>query len=85
MASEPVLTRYIQAAMRRAQYEVLEDDGTYYAEIPGFQGVWANAPTLEECREELQEVLEEWIVLSFKKELPLPVIEGIDLNYKVPA
>jgi len=40
-----MLTAYIQAAMRLAHYEILEDE-TFYAEIPGFQGVFANADTL---------------------------------------
>ena len=38
-----MLTQYIQAAMRQAKYEILSDDGSFYGEIPGFQGVWANA------------------------------------------
>jgi len=67
-----MLTEYIQAAMRRANYEILSDDGTYYGEIPGFQGVWANADTLEGCRQELQEVLEEWIVLGLALGQKLP-------------
>lgn len=46
-----MLTSYIRAAMRRAHYEILPDDGTFYGAIPGFQGVWANAATLEACRE----------------------------------
>lgn len=29
-----MLTEYIRAAMRRARYEILEDDGTFYGEIP---------------------------------------------------
>lgn len=58
-----MLTNYIQAAMRRARYEILPDDGTFYGGIPGFDGVYANADTLEACREELEEVLEEWILL----------------------
>jgi len=36
--------------MRRTKYEILSDDGRYRGEIPGFQGVLANAPDLEECR-----------------------------------
>ena len=55
---------YVQAALRHARYEILQDDGSYYAEIPECVGVYANADTLEECREELQEVLEEWILLT---------------------
>lgn len=37
-----MLTEYIHAAMRRATYEILSD-GTFYGEIPGLQGVYANA------------------------------------------
>ena len=44
-----MLTNYIRSAMRRATYEILPD-GTFYGEIPGFQGVWANSATLEGCR-----------------------------------
>ena len=61
-----MLTDYIQAALRRAKYEILVEDQTYYGSIPGFQGVWANAGTLEVCREELREVLEDWIVLGLR-------------------
>lgn len=75
-----MLTEYIRAAMGRARYEILEDDGSFYGEIPGFDGVWANAETLEDCRDELEEVLEGWIVLSLRKNLPLPTVDGISLE-----
>lgn len=75
-----MLTEYVRAAMRRAHYEILEDDGTFYGEIPGFDGVWANAATLEGCREELAEVLEGWIVLSLSRNLPLPTVDDISLE-----
>ena len=74
-----MLTEYIQKAMRRAHYEVLED-GTYYGEIPGFQGVFANAESLEACREQLQEVLEGWILLGLRLGHRLPTVEGIALE-----
>jgi len=79
-----VLTAYIRAAMKRVQYEKLED-GSYYGEIPGFQGVWGNAPSLEACRDELQEVLEDWILLGLRLGHPLPVVDGIDLNVTTAA
>lgn len=75
-----MIGEYIRATMKRARYEILEDDGTFYGEIPGFDGVWANAETLEGCREELEEVLEGWIVLSLSKNLPLPTVDGISLD-----
>ncbi|MBR8837579.1 MAG: type II toxin-antitoxin system HicB family antitoxin [Stigonema ocellatum SAG 48.90 = DSM 106950] len=80
-----MLTKYIKAAMHRAKYKILSDDGTFYSEIPGFQGVWANADSLEACREELAEVLEEWILLRLARNLPLPVVDGLDLSIKEVA
>jgi predicted RNase H-like HicB family nuclease len=77
-----MLTRYIRAAMHRATYEILPDDGSFYGEIPGFDGVYANTKTLETCREELEEVLEEWMLLRVSKHLPLPVVNGIELAVK---
>ena len=69
-----MLTKYIKAALHEAKYKTLSDDGTFYGEIPGFQGVWANTDTLEACREELEEVLEEWIFLRVSRNLALPNI-----------
>lgn len=74
-----MLTQYIQAAMRQAKYEILPDDGSFYGEIPGFQGVWANAATLEDCRDELAEVLEEWIFFRVSRNLSLPVVGDLRL------
>ena len=75
-----MIISYIQAAMRKAVYEILPEDGTYYGEIPGLQGVWANEPTLEDCREELQSVLEDWILVRIADHLEIPAIEGINLS-----
>lgn len=77
-----MLTEYIEAAMRRAEYEVLPGDNTFYGEIPGFDGVYANADSLEGCQQELKEVLEEWVLLSISRHLPLPVVDGIELKIK---
>jgi predicted RNase H-like HicB family nuclease len=74
-----MLLEYIQAGLRHAKYEILPDDGTYYGEIPEFNGVYANALTLEECREQLREVLEEWVLFRVHRNLPLPAVDGIEL------
>ena len=58
--------------MRRAKYEILPDDASFYGEIPDFQGGYANARTLESCREELQEVLEGWVFFRISENLALP-------------
>jgi predicted RNase H-like HicB family nuclease len=75
-----MLNQYIKEALRQAKYEILSDDKSFYGEIPGFQGVWANAATLEDCRNELAEVLEEWIFLHLSDNTPLPVVNGLKLS-----
>ncbi len=74
-----MLTEYLEAAMKKAHYEILPDDHSYYGEIPGFQGVYANEATLEDCRRELRSALEDWVLLSVSRGLPLPVVDGIKL------
>lgn len=73
-----MLTRYIHEAMKLAKYKILED-GSYYGDIPGFRGVLANAENLEECRDELQETLEDWILLGIRLGDSLPDANGIRL------
>lgn len=75
-----MLTAYIQSAMRHAHYEILEEDASFYGEISDLQGVWANAPTLEECRDELQSALEDWIALGLRLGHTLPIMDGLDIN-----
>jgi len=79
-----MLFEYVQKGLERAQYKNL-DDGTWFAEIPGFEGVWANAGTVEECRRELSEVLEEWLVLKIRDHDPIPELEGIEIRVREEA
>jgi predicted RNase H-like HicB family nuclease len=80
-----MLTNYIRAALHQAKYEILTDDSSFYGEIPGFDGIYTNAVTLESCREELEEVLEEWILFRDSKNLPVPLAGGIELVVKKVA
>lgn len=70
-----MLITYIQNAMRLAKYEILKD-GQYYGEIPGFQGVWAQAENLETCGDELQSTLKDWLILGLHMGHKLPVVAG---------
>ena len=79
-----MLTEYIQAALKKALYKKLEDN-TWFAEIPGFEGLWANAGTVEECRNELIEVLEEWVLLKIRDADPLPIVEGFTIRVQQEA
>jgi len=68
-----MLTAYIRAAMNRAHYEL--EEGVFYGEIPGLQGVLAGAKTLKACRDELESVLEGWILLGLPLGHDLPELE----------
>ena len=74
-----MLVAYCEKALENAEYKKLED-GSWYAEISGFEGVWANGPTVEACRKELIEVLEEWLLLKIKDGDQVPTIDGIDIK-----
>ena len=52
-------------------------------QIPGFQGVWASADNLEACRNELQEVMEGWLVLGLRLGHEIPIVDGISLDVEI--
>lgn len=79
-----MLTDYVEKALRQAHYEIMEN-GRYWGEIPALQGVWADGATLEQCRDTLREVLEDWLLVGLRRGHHIPVIEGIDLNQKAEA
>jgi len=80
-----MIRKYIQTAMEHAKYEILPDDGTFYGQIHECPGVYSNAPTLEKCRNELEEVLEEWILFRVYKNLEIPPIDKIEIKIKKQA
>jgi predicted RNase H-like HicB family nuclease len=82
---QTMLTAYINAALRRAHYNLLPDCEGCFGTIEGLQGVWASAETLEACREELREVLEDWIIFGLKTGYTLPEIDGVTLNTREVA
>lgn len=74
-----MIFEYCQRALEKAEYKKLED-GTWFAEIPGFTGVWANGKTVEESRKELISVLEEWIILKLRDRNSIPEIDGLKVE-----
>lgn len=71
-----MLFEYLEAALNTARYEMMKDTEPFYGEIPSCRGVWATGRTLEECRRNLAEVLEGWIVVRLRKGLSIPPIKG---------
>jgi len=77
-----MITDYLNAAMHLAQYEFLSKDKLYYGEIKEIKGLYATAPTLELCRDQLLSTLEDWVLFSIHKNIPLPSIDNLDLQIK---
>ena len=76
-----MLTEYIDEALRRARYELIEDKETpYYGEVADLPGVWACGETLESCRRELKEVIEGWILVSVKRSLDIPRVGSAEID-----
>jgi predicted RNase H-like HicB family nuclease len=75
-----MFAEYIAAALRRAEYKIIESDDPIFASVPGLNGVWATGKTFEEARDELIEVIEEWLVLGIKLGHPIPAIGGVMID-----
>ncbi len=69
-----MITQYIEAALSRARYEIIENEEPYYGEVPELEGVWATGKTLEECRRNLAEVIDGWLVVRLRRGLSIPSI-----------
>jgi predicted RNase H-like HicB family nuclease len=74
-----MLIRYIQEAMRHAKYELMEN-GRFFGRVPQCKGLWGEGKTLEECREDLEGALQDWIVIKLRFDHKLPRIGGLDIN-----
>ena len=70
-----MIRAYLDEALKRARYSQLED-GSYCAQVGGLRGVLATGRTLESCRGQLQEVIEEWILVRVARGLDVPSLGG---------
>ena len=75
-----MIPQYVEAALNHAHFETIEDKESFYGEIEGLQGVWAAGKTPEECRANLAEVLEGWILVRISQGLPIPPVDGVTLS-----
>jgi predicted RNase H-like HicB family nuclease len=71
-----MFSEYVAVALEKAQYKKIEDEYTFFAEVPELEGVWATGKTIEDCRNELIEVIEEWIVARLQRGLSIPTLNG---------
>jgi predicted RNase H-like HicB family nuclease len=70
---------YIQAALKRAHYESLSN-GFYMATVECLPGVIATGKTIEECRADLIDVIEEWVTIRLQRGLDVPSVDGLRIG-----
>ena len=75
-----MITEYIEEALKKAHYEIIQDEEPFYGEISELPGVWGSGKSLEECRNNLKNVLESWILVSVKKGIPIPKIGDYEIS-----
>lgn len=75
-----MLVHYIQTALEQAHYEIIEDEEPYYGEVPGLDGVWATGATLESCRSNLAEAVEDWLLFSIAQGLSIPALGDVSIH-----
>ena len=75
-----MIREYIAEAMRRASYEIIEGEEPYYGEIKDCPGVYATGKTLEECRKNLEDTLDGWIVVRISKGLEMPALGEVRIS-----
>ena len=76
-----MISKYIAKALERAVYAEV-DDGSYCASVRGLRGVLAVGRSIEECRQQLAEVIEEWILVRVARQLPVPKLGGITIRVR---
>jgi predicted RNase H-like HicB family nuclease len=75
-----MLLEYVQAALERARYEIIEDEESFYGEVSSLPGVWATGKTLEECRRNLTGAIEDWVLFSVARALPIPALGRAEIR-----
>ena len=76
-----VISKYITEALHRAQYRIV-DDALFCAPVPGLPGVIATGKTLEACRDQLVEVIEEWLLVRVSQGVRVPRLGTATLQVK---
>jgi predicted RNase H-like HicB family nuclease len=76
-----MISRYIAEALRRAQYRIV-DDGLFCATVAGLPGVIATGKRLEACRDQLAEVIEEWLLVRVSQGMRIPRLGAATVQVK---
>ena len=66
------ITQYIENLLQKAEYEYDKETKSWCASIDDLPGAYAQADTVERVREQLSEVIEDYILVSIQERHSLP-------------
>ena len=75
-----MISEYLEEALKRASYETIDDEEPFYGEVTELQGVWASGKTLEECRQNLLDVVEGWVLLRLTNGMNVPPLGQVQIE-----
>ena len=75
-----MLTEFIKKALAHAHYELIQDNEPFYGEVKALAGVWSTGKTLEECRDHLEQAIEDWLLFSLAKGYDIPSLDGLKIQ-----
>jgi predicted RNase H-like HicB family nuclease len=76
--SPKLLDHYIEAALKTARYEKIENGTRVYTHLPDFPGAWADGNTRDEASKSLHQVLRGWIELQLERGHSLPKLKRVE-------
>lgn len=66
------ITNYIENLLKKADYEYDKETNSWCAGVKELPGAYAQADTVEEVREQLAEVIEDYVLISLQQRQSLP-------------
>ncbi len=73
------INSYIENLLRKANYEYDKKTNSWCASVDALPGAYAQADSVEEVRERLAEVIEDYIIVSLREHHPLPKFKKLTL------
>ncbi len=71
------INSYIEKLLKRANYEYDEKTKSWCASVDKLPGAYAQADTVEEVRDQLTEVIEDYILVSIAERQKLPDFKNL--------
>jgi predicted RNase H-like HicB family nuclease len=74
-----LVSAYADRAVKHVRIQEV-DPGVFVATVAGLEGAYGDGDSAEEAKSDLREAIVGWVAVKRRLNLPIPVLEGLDLN-----